>query len=65
MIWIVKNNDMLSKKAQELPLRTLILFIIALIVLVVILLVFIKYSGNIFGRFSEIIKGILSLGPKK
>jgi len=55
----------LSKKAQELPLRTIILFIIALVVFSVVILIFLKYSNQIFGEISEIIQAVLSIGPEK
>lgn len=52
---------MFSKKAQDLPLNTLVKVIIIIIVLAIVILFFSKYSSTIFKSFADYINAILGL----
>ncbi len=47
---------MLNKKAEELALRTIVLWIIALLVLIVVIILFQSQFGQLANAFSNLIK---------
>jgi hypothetical protein len=53
---------MKSRKAQGLPINTLIVIIIAIIALVVIILIFRGQFSALFGSVARIIKSVIGLG---